>query len=147
MPNNGFIQYGLLKNLLYSLFMKSREKIIHGYIAGYNDYDIEKMTEYFDEKVIFENISNGEITMLIKGLEAFKVQAEQAKSYFSTRKQTIKSFKHKAEETEIQIDYYAVLAMDFPNGLKKGDELKLQGRSIFKFSGDKILKLSDISCI
>ena len=55
------------------------------------------------------------------------------------------SFKHLSDETEIEIDYYAVLGMDFPNGLKRGDELKLKGKSIFKFLNDKIIKLTDIS--
>jgi hypothetical protein len=35
--------------------------------------------------------------------------------------------------------------MDFPNGLQKGQELDLTGKSIFKFSGDTIIKLTDIS--
>jgi hypothetical protein len=125
--------------------MKSRENIIYNYIAGYNEFDINKMTSDLDEAIVFEHLSSGEVTMLLVGLEAFKKQAEQAKSYFSVRTQTIKSYKHQADETEIEIDYDAVLAMDFPNGLKKGNELKLQGRSIFKFSNDKIIKLTDIS--
>jgi hypothetical protein len=123
--------------------MKSRENIIRNYIAGYNQFDIDRMMEDLDEGIIFENRSNDDITMLVTGLEAFKEQAEQAKSYFSTRTQSIKSYRHQADEMEI--DYYAILAMDFPNGLKKGDELKLHGRSIFKFNGDKIIKLTDMS--
>ena len=35
--------------------------------------------------------------------------------------------------------------MDFPNGLKKGQELNLIGKSIFEFDGDKIIKLTDVS--
>ncbi|MDB5205022.1 MAG: hypothetical protein JWR72_97, partial [Flavisolibacter sp.] len=31
------------------------------------------------------------------------------------------------------------------NGLKKGDEVKLKGKSIFQFLGDKIIRLTDIS--
>jgi hypothetical protein len=35
--------------------------------------------------------------------------------------------------------------MDFPNGLKKGEEISLDGKSIFEFSEDgKIMKLTDI---
>jgi hypothetical protein len=83
--------------------------------------------------------------MSLSGLTSFKEQAELAKNYFSLNKQTIKSYLHCNNETEIEIDYYAILAMDFPNGLKKGDELQLKGKSIFKFSGDKIIKLTDIS--
>jgi hypothetical protein len=125
--------------------MKNREKIIQNYIDGYNERDVEKMVEDFDTAIVFENISNGEVNMSMAGLELFKQQAEQAKNYFSSRAQTIRSFTHRDDETEVEIDYKAVLAMDFPNGLKKGDELNLQGKSMFQFSGEKIIKLTDIS--
>ena len=125
--------------------MTNREKIIQNYIDGYNQFDIDKMLTDFDDTVIFENIQNGDINMSLSGIIALRQQAEQAKNYFSVRKQTIKSFKHSEDETEIEVDYFAVLAMDFPNGLKSGQELNLIGKSIFKFSANKITKLTDIS--
>jgi len=125
--------------------VNEREKIIKNYIDGYNQFDCDKMLFDFDENVVFENIQKGEINMSLIGLKALRQQTEQAKSYFNTRTQTIMSFKHLSDETEIEIDYYAVLGMDFPNGLKRGDELKLKGKSIFKFLNDKIIKLTDIS--
>jgi hypothetical protein len=125
--------------------MINRETIIKKYIEGYNQFDIDKMVTDFDEKVIFENIQNGVTNMALKGLTAFKQQAVQAKVYFIERTQTIKSFVHSETATEIEIDYNAVLAMDFPNGLKKGHELVLVGRSIFEFHQDKIIRLTDIS--
>ena len=125
--------------------MIEREKVIKNYIEGYNSFDIDKMVADLGENIEFENISNGETNVSCIGLPAFRKQAEQAKHYFSKRMQTIKSFRHLSDETEIDIDYYAVLAVDLPNGLKKGNELKLKGRSIFKFQGDKIIKLTDFS--
>ena len=125
--------------------MNDREKIIKNYIDGYNQFDCDKMFIDFDENVVFENIQNGELTMSLIGLLALRQQAEQAKNYFTARAQTIISFKHLGDETEIEIDYHAILGMDFPNGLKKGDELKLKGKSIFKFLNSKIIKLTDIS--
>lgn len=125
--------------------MTNREEIIQNYIDGYNQFDIDKMFADFDDNVLFENIQNGKINMSLSGLTALRQQADQVKSYFSARKQTIKSFKHSDSETEIEIDYNAVLAIDFPNGLKSGQELNLTGKSIFKFSEDKIIKLTDIS--
>jgi hypothetical protein len=122
-----------------------KEKVIKDYVDAYNNFDINKMVADLDENIIFENISNGETNMSLIGLTSFKEQAQQAINYFSTRRQTIKSFKHDKEQTEIAIDYYAILAFDLPNGLKKGDELKLQGKSIFKFADDKIIRLTDIS--
>jgi hypothetical protein len=125
--------------------MNDREKIIKNYIDGYNHFNADKMLIDFDENVIFENIQNGEINMSLTDLKALRQQVEQAKNYFTTRTQTITSFKHSGDETEIEIDYYAILGMDFPNGLKRGDELKLKGKSIFKFLNNKIIKLTDIS--
>jgi hypothetical protein len=125
--------------------MINREAIIQNYITGYNQFDIERMVVDFDENIVFENISNDESNMLLTGLQAFREQAEQAKQYFSERTQTVKSFKHHNDKTEIELDYKATLAMDLPNGLKKGEELHLQGKSLFAFSGNKIVGLTDIS--
>jgi hypothetical protein len=124
--------------------MTDREKIIRNYINGYNEFDIDKMVKDLDEAVIFENISNGVINMSLNGLEKFRAQAEEAKNYFSSRVQTIKSYTHHNDDTEIEVDYHAVLAMDLPNGLKKGDALQLHGKSIFRFLDGKIIKLTDI---
>lgn len=125
--------------------MTNREQIIKNYIEGYNQFNIEKMIADFSDHIIFENVANGEVNMSLKGIKEFKEQAEEAKNYFSSRTQTITTFKHLESETEIEIDYRAVLAMDFPNGMKKGDELNLKGKSVFEFSSEKISKLTDIS--
>lgn len=125
--------------------MTNREKIIKNYIDGYNQFEIDKMVFDFDDNIVFENIQNNETIMSLKGSKAFRQQAEEATTYFKARKQTIKSFKHLDNSTEIEIDYYAVLAKDFPNGLKKGQELNLLGKSIFVFEKDRIIKLTDVS--
>ncbi len=122
-----------------------REKIIKNYIDGYNNFDIDKMLTVFDSNIIFENVQDEQVNLSLIGIDAFKQQAEQAKSYFASRKQTIKSFIHSTNETEIEIDYSAVLAMDFPNGMKKGEALNLSGKSVFTFLDDKVIKLTDIS--
>lgn len=125
--------------------MTNKEKIIHNYIEGYNQFDIDKMIADFDESIVFENIQDGEINMTLNGIDEFKAQAEKSKEYFSVRKQTIQSFSHDSNAVTIEIDYYAVLAIDFPNGLKAGQELNLKGKSVFEFSDNKIVKLTDIS--
>lgn len=125
--------------------MTNREQIIKNYIEGYNQFDVEKMIADLSNDIIFENVTNGEVNMSLNGIEQFKEQAEQAKNYFSSRTQTITTFHHFESITEIEIDYQAVLAMNFPNGMKQGDELNLKGKSVFEFSDDKISKLIDIS--
>lgn len=122
-----------------------RDKIIQNYIDGYNAFDIEKMIGDLDDKIVFQNIQNGDVTMTLHGLEAFKKQAETAKQYFISRTQKITSVKHTGDKTEIEIDYSAIAAMDFPNDLQKGEELVLKGKSVFTFKNNKIVTLTDIS--
>jgi hypothetical protein len=134
-----------LTDVISGTDLAKRERTINNYIEAYNEFDIDKMVSDFDSNIVFENIQSGNTNMLINGLITFRQQAEEAKTYFVTRKQTIKSYSHLENRTEIAIEYCAVLAMDLPNGLKKGQELNLSGKSIFEFDGDKIIKLTDIS--
>ncbi len=123
----------------------TRQELIENYIQAYNDFDIDKMIANLDEHILFENISNGVSNMMVTGKPAFRKQAEEATQFFTTRQQVITSWKHENDITEIEITYKAVLATDLPNGLKKGDNITLHGKSIFTFSGKKIIALTDVS--
>ena len=125
--------------------MQEREQMIQAYVEAYNRFDAEGMLVHLDENIQFENISNGEVTLSLIGKEAIRQQAEQSKGYFSERCQTITSFKHENNLCEIEVDYEAVLDIDLPMGLKKGDRIQLDGRSVFQFENDKIIALTDIS--
>jgi len=125
--------------------MQEREQMIQAYVEAYNRFDVEGMLVHLDENIQFENISNGEVTLSLIGKEAIRQQAEQSKGYFSERCQTITSFKHENNLCEIEVDYEAVLDIDLPMGLKKGDRIQLDGRSVFQFENDKIIALTDIS--
>lgn len=125
--------------------MEEREEIISNYINAYNTFDTDGMAVDMAEDIHFENISNGEPTMVLNGLAAFKEQANQAKGYFTEREQTVTSIKHHGNESDVSINYHAVLAIDIPGGPQKGDILELTGRSVFVFNGNKIVRLTDIS--
>lgn len=126
--------------------MKDIQKtMIESYIAAYNACDVAGMMQHLDDQVIFQNISNGEIDLELEGIEAFKEQAESAKSLFSSRKQTIQSWDIEGDTITIGIDYEGVLAMDLPNGLEAGDVLALQGSSTFEFADNQIVKIVDKS--
>lgn len=108
--------------------------------------DVEDMIAHLDDGIVFLNVMNGENTLELNGIEEFKKQAIEALSYFSERQQYIETMTHSHSSTEIVINYKAIAAMDFPNGLKKDDEINLKGKSIFEFSSDgKIIRLTDIS--
>ncbi len=107
-------------------YLNDKQKtIIESYIKAYNSFDIKGMIEYVDEEIVFKNISNGNTDLEIKGLKNFKDQTETTKQYFTKGKQTIKSWKFENNRAIINIDYSAVLAVNLPNGMKKGDILNL----------------------
>lgn len=119
--------------------------MIESYVKSYNDFDIEGMTENLSENVVFENISNGNVDLRTEGIINFRKQAESAKQYFTERKQIIKTWKGSVPKITIEIDYNAILAIDLPNGLKKGDALELKGKSEFEFEDGKIKSIRDKS--
>ncbi len=55
------------------------------------------------------------------------------------------SFKAAADQAEVEISFIGVLAVDLPNGLRRGETLRLEGRTDFEFGDGKILKIADIS--
>jgi 3-deoxy-D-manno-octulosonic-acid transferase len=133
-------------NFLNSIIeMEKQEQLINNYIKAYNNFDIEGMLAGLAADVKFENISNGEVNLSLTGIEAFKQQAQQAAGIFSSRTQTVTSFNHTEDVTEVDIAYHAILAIDLPNGMKKGGAVNLIGKSVFKFLGDKIVAITDIS--
>lgn len=134
------------KALTEPSILNDRTEKIFWYLNAYNKMDVEDMIAHLDDGIVFLNVINGEKTMELRGIEEFKKQAIEALSYFTEREQSIETITHKYNSTEIVISYRAIAAMDFPNGLKKGDEINLQGKSIFEFSTDgKIVSLRDIS--
>ena len=134
------------KALMQPIILNDRTNKIFRYVQAYNNMAVENMIVDFTDEIVFQNVLNGENTMELRGIEAFKKQAIEALSYFSEREQSVESITHTYNSTEITINYRAIAAMDFPNGLKKGHEINLQGKSIFEFSADgKISRLTDIA--
>ncbi len=83
--------------------------------------------------------------MRTEGIGEFRKQAELAKQYFTQRKQLVESWEYIDTKVIIGIHYEAILAMDFPNGMKTGDTLKLKGKSEFDFEDGKIKSITDKS--
>jgi hypothetical protein len=112
---------------------KFYQEIIDNYIKAYNNFDIDTMLFDMHDNVRFENISNGEVDLTTHGIAELKNQAEQARHYFIEREQKITNIRFNDDKVEIDIDYKGILAVDLPNGLKAGDKIELNGKSIFKY--------------
>lgn len=124
---------------------QQRESIIHRYIDAYNRFDVEGMLRDFHPTIVFENVAGGEVNMTLEGIDAFRQQAEDAVQVFSDREQRVEHITFSGDTAEVSIHYRGTLAVDIPDGPQRGDRIELEGRSIFEFEGDKIVRLTDIS--
>jgi len=122
-----------------------QQALIERYIQAYNQFDVAGMAEKLHPSILFENISGDKVTLSLRGLQAFREQAETASSLFSSRQQEITNWHFNGHEVIINIAYQAIMAIDFPNGLKTGESLALNGQSVFHFENDKIIKIIDKS--
>ncbi|MDQ2180005.1 nuclear transport factor 2 family protein [Marinifilum sp. D714] len=123
--------------------MKNLQKVIENYILAYNQFDIEGMIMDLHEDVVFENISEGILTLRTEGIDEFHTQAEKAMNCFSQREQIIRNWDIQVDKVVIDIDYKATLATDLPNGMKQGDILQISGQSEFVFEEDNIIRIVD----
>ena len=122
-----------------------QQQIVEHYVNSYNSFDVAGMLKNLDQEIIFENMSNGVVDLRTDGIEDFRIQAETATQYFKERTQKIVSWTYSDTTVTIMIDYKAILNMDLPNGMKKGDTLEMKGQSQFEFKNDRIVKILDVS--
>ncbi|WP_347158261.1 nuclear transport factor 2 family protein [Pontibacter chitinilyticus] len=122
-----------------------KQQLIEHYINAYNRFDVAGMVKDLHPDIAFENISNGTTNLRLPGISAFKKQAEQAARYFREREQRVKSIYFSHDVAALEIDYTGIVAVDMPNGMKAGATISLQGRSMFYFKDEKIIKIQDIS--
>ncbi|MGM0944228.1 MAG: nuclear transport factor 2 family protein [Bacteroidota bacterium] len=122
-----------------------KQKLILGYLKAYNSLDVEGMLRFLEEDIEFENYQGGELTHQLEGKANFEKQANEALAYFSSRNQRAVNWTEKGESLEVEIEFQAIAAVDFPNGLKKGQFIQFEGKSIFEFGDSRILKIKDFS--
>jgi hypothetical protein len=119
--------------------------LVDQYIDAYNRRDVDGMLARVHPQVEFKNISAGAVNASARGVAELRALAQQSLSLFSERRQVIESFEGQGSRAAASITFYAVVAKDLPNGLKKGQVLNLSGRSEFEFQDGAISKITDIS--
>lgn len=124
-------------------------EIVSAYIAAYNAFDIDGMIALLDKDVTFRNISAGNVTHECVGIEAFRSLAEQGAAAFSERHQEILAITvadaGEAGMLCVDIRFRGRVAKAIIDGSSAGDFMELEGRTEFKFRGDKILEIHDYS--
>lgn len=93
----------------------------------------------------FVNISGGKVDAETHGKVEFEKLAGESAALFKVRKQNIVSLIDKEDILEVGIKYHAVLAVDLPNGMKKGNIINIRGRSEYRIKDNLIISIRDIS--
>ena len=65
--------------------IEEKKNAIQIYIAAYNGYDIDGMVTLIHPKVVFGNVSGGEVNAKTVGAEQFRELANKSKGLFSIR--------------------------------------------------------------
>ncbi len=127
--------------------MNTEEKrtLIKRYLHAYNTFDIDGMLSLLHPNIQFRNIAGGEVTAETSGITALRHLAERSRDLFSFRKQTLTRIALHDNRALIEVAFEGFLAADLPNGMKKGETLRLTGRSEFTFHDGKINRITDIS--
>ena len=124
---------------------RTPRQLVEAYIEAYNRFDVAGMLGPLHDEVVFRNISNGEVNLTTADKVQFRAQAEYAAHCFSEREQRITEWQMSGDEVTVLIDYRAVAAVEFPNGLRPGGRFTMQGRSVFRFENGQIISIQDIS--
>ncbi|GGH55282.1 hypothetical protein GCM10008014_24750 [Paenibacillus silvae] len=119
--------------------------LIEQYLKAYNTFNIDGMIDVLHESVHFKNITNGNVDTQTQGIEEFRALAEQSAQIFSQRCQVVKSIVFTDDKAEVEIDYEGILSVDLPNGIKAGESIKLQGKSIYQMKEEKLVLIEDYS--
>jgi len=122
-----------------------KEEVIRQYIQAYNDFDVDSMLAMLHSDIMFQNISNGEITVQTSGKSEFETLARQTVSLFKARSQSVRSLRIQGERAVAEINFLAVFARDIPGGPRAGEKLELEGTSEFLFKDGLIRSIIDRS--
>ncbi len=123
---------------------KRMKQIIDEYIRAYNEFDVDGMLRNVHKDVELKNTTNGEINVHLKGIDILKKQAEQSANLFKKREMIIVEQVINGDTVENTINFKGVIAVDFPDGPKEDELVKLEGKSIFQFEKGKIILIEDI---
>ncbi|MBN1358960.1 MAG: nuclear transport factor 2 family protein [Sedimentisphaerales bacterium] len=124
---------------------EEKRALIEQYLAAYNAFNLEAMLALIHDDIAFENVSAGQVNAAARGLEEFRRLAEQARTFFGSRRQTMTKFEADGDAAYIEVTFEGVPALDLPNGMKAGQTVHLNGRSEFAFRDGKICRITDIS--
>jgi len=115
-----------------------RKNVIEAYISAYNRLDVNAMIETLCEDIIFTNVQDQKETLSIVGKSVFLQQAEKVKQLFKWREMKALKWSYDNDTVRVNIHFEGLLHDHQQNG-----NIKIKGKSLFQFEGDKIKRIVD----
>ena len=84
-----------------------KRNLIRRYIDAYNRFDVEGMMALIHPDIEFINVAGGEVNATASGANEFRSLAEQSKTLFSSREQTIITFEPTPDGASIEVAFTA----------------------------------------
>jgi hypothetical protein len=120
------------------------EAIIENYFRECNRLNPSGMLEDLDKNIKFEVFSGNRSTLLLNGINEFKIYAGTTAKCFSHRHHKILCVKFGNNTLEVDTHCTVTLAKDMPNGEKAQTTHSLQQTTVFKFKRDTITEIKYI---
>jgi len=117
--------------------------LLTDYIRRYNEKNIDGMLELFHDDVVFESISSATGYINVRGKENLRKLAEKSAEIFAERRQNVTNMVLDENSMAVEVEYWAKLAMDLPDGKKAGEEVRFRGASFFVVRDGRIGRLTD----
>ena len=131
-----------------SLSEKEKLDLINKYFDSFNSFDIDGMASTVHKDVLVTHFFDRKIPSSTFGSEEFRAYMEKASQednkLTQSRKENIKDITPLEDSVIVNTTYEAILAIDFPNGPKKGETLKQNWEIEFEFREGKIYTITYI---
>jgi hypothetical protein len=119
------------------------EELIRSYIDAYNRFDLDAMCALLASGILFENYSDGVLSVRTNGLHEFRLLAETGAAMFAERAQRITALRVDGNHAVVDIAFTGKFAKDIPGGPAAGTVVALDGASEFMCDEGFISKIVD----
>ena len=118
--------------------------LVKKYIEFYNSFDVFGMLSCLSDCVVFENLVDGKTTHKTRGKSEFSILAQESVKIFKTRKQEVISWSSEKGKLIVELNFSGTLSENFKADDSESQDVRITGRSEFRFHNNKISEIRDI---
>lgn len=118
--------------------------IVESYVNAYNCKDVAALVACVSDQIVFENVSNSDECLKIRGREAFADLAERSALMFIKRKLTIRHVVVDGDHVALWMDWAGTPAIDLGTA-KAGKPIAMRAASFMTVAEGLLTRIVDLS--